>query len=79
MNEIERILALIRARRHVETLRNVAGLPWDRVKDYRLANPLRLSARQLARIYEGEDSYQFDEWKKEIDKALEKPIPRRRT
>jgi len=77
MNEIERILALIRARPHVETLRDVAGLPWDRIKDYHLANPLRLSARQLSRIYEGEDAYQFDAWKKEIDKALVKPLPRK--
>lgn len=74
MNELDRILALIRARSYVEKLR-AQGLPWDRVKDYTCANPLKLSARQLCRVYEGEDAYQFDRWKKAVDRAIQSRPP----
>lgn len=61
MTEIERIVALIRARPVIRMLRD-GGVSWDDIarKFRRRANPLGLSSRQLRRIYEGEGS-SFDD------------------
>jgi len=60
-NEIERIVALIRARAVIRIYRD-GGYSWEEIikKAPKSANPLGLSPRQLSRIYEGEDAYQFD-------------------
>lgn len=60
-NEIERICALIRARAVIRIYRD-GGYSWEEIirKAPKSANPLNLSSRQLSRIYEGEDAYQFD-------------------
>jgi len=60
-NEIDRIVALIRARAVIRIYRD-GGYSWEEImkKAPRSANPLGLSSRQLMRIYEGDDAYEFD-------------------
>jgi len=60
MNELERVCALLRAAPVVRMLRD-GGVSFEdmAIKNPKTANPLGLSPRQLARIYEGDDSYSF--------------------
>jgi len=61
VNEVERIIALCEAGPAIRMLRD-GGTTWPEIasKFKKRCNPLGLSPRQLARIYEGEGSYRFD-------------------
>lgn len=67
MNEIERIIALIKAGPVVRMLRD-GGVTWEDIarKFQKRANPLKLSVRQLQRIYEGPDAKGFDSLKRVV-------------
>lgn len=70
MNEFERVMSLIEAAPVVRMLRD-GGTSWEDIgnKFKKRANPCGLSPRQLARIYEGPEAYEFDNIKR-LAKAL---------
>lgn len=59
LNEIARIVALAKAAPYVRECRE-KGHSWDVLQHLSLCNPLKLSHRQLARIYDGPGAYEFD-------------------
>jgi len=59
LTELERIVKLASATHHIKR-RRALGWNWERIALARFCNPLDLSARQLSRIYEGEDAYSWD-------------------
>lgn len=61
MNDLEKVIALTRAAPVVRMMRD-GGTTWEDIayKQKKTANPLGLSPRQLARIYEGPGAYRFD-------------------
>jgi hypothetical protein len=59
VNEIERVIALRDAKPAVTLFRD-GNRTWEEIAKSKAANPLSLSPRQLSRVYEGPDRYQFD-------------------
>lgn len=69
MNEIERIVALMRAGAAIRMYRD-GGVSWhDISKNVKTCNPLGLSPRQLSRIYEGDGRYRFDRLKRFVSSS----------
>lgn len=70
MNEVDRVIALCAAAPVIRMMRD-GGTSWEDIafKMKKTANPLGLSPRQLARIYEGPGAYRFDNLRR-IAKAL---------
>jgi len=67
LNELDRVLKLLSAQPVIRMLRD-GGRSWEEIafKFKKRGNPLGLSPRQLARIYEGPDAYGFDSLKKVV-------------
>jgi len=59
LTELDRIVSLAQAAPLVRYWRE-AGRTWDEIVLLATANPLGLSKRQLARIYEGPGAYEWD-------------------
>lgn len=59
LTELERIVKLASATHHIRRRRKLLW-NWERIAGAKWCNPLDLSPRQLARIYEGPEAYSWD-------------------